>query len=149
LFKKIQEWNTKYDIWSFISDFFFLFGVVFLNWSPILLLLWFMLDTIVMMFFTYLLFHKENKGWIKTVGFAMIPVVVIITFGGLYDSLMKHIEDIEMDHLINADPFQIINFVVLPIALSASALNHASAYQISVQKMQQGTYTSSFIKHFF
>jgi hypothetical protein len=145
----LKIWNDKYDIWSFFSDFIFVFGVLVLGWSPILLILLLIIDTAVMLLFVNILFHLENKDWIKTIGFIIFSPMFLGILVGLYSTLMKFIEDVDLDEVINADPSQIINSYILPIILVSSGLNHYAEFDRSLHKMKEGTYNSTFIKHFF
>lgn len=149
LLDKIKELNARYDIWSLFSDFFFIIGVVAFNWNPVLLILWFMVDTIGMLFFGVILFHKENKSWISTIGFILVSFFFIGLLIGLYSGIVKFIKDLHMEDLINTDPFQIINPVILPIILSCSILSHQASYSTELQRMKDGTYKSAYLKHFF
>ena len=145
----LKTWNNKYDLWSFFSDFIFVFGVLVLGWSPILLILLLIIDTAVMLIFVNILFHLENKDWIKTIGFIIISPLFLGILAGLYDTLMDFIEDLGIDNLINADPSQVINSYILPMILVSSGLNHYAEFDRSLHKMKEGTYQSTFIKHFF
>lgn len=145
----LKTWNTKYDLWSFFSDFIFVFGVLVLGWSPVLLILLYIIDTAVMLLFTFILFHKENKDWIKTIGFLIFSPMLLGFMAAFYWTIMQFIEELELEESINADPSQIINSYILPIILVSSGLNHFAAYGESLQKMKDGTYKSTFIKHFF
>jgi hypothetical protein len=145
----LKKWNSKYDLWSFFSDFIFVFGVLILDWSPVLLILLLIIDTSVMLLFVNILFHKENKDWIKTIGFIILSPLFLGLLAGLYDTLMRFIEDIHLEEIIIADPSQIFNSYILPIVLVSSGLNHYAEFDKSLHKMKNGTYNSSFIKHFF
>lgn len=145
----LKTWNTKYDLWSFFSDFIFVFGVLVLDWSPILLILLLIIDTAVMLLFVNILFHLENKDWIKTIGFIIISPLFLGILVGLYATLMEFIEDLNLDEVINADPTQVINSYILPIILVSSGLNHYFEFSGSLLKMKEGSYKSTFIKHFF
>ena len=147
--KKLTEWNAKFDIWSFFSDFFFLFGVLFLGWNPVLLILWFMIDTGVMLFFVTILFHQERKDWMDTVFFIFISPLFIGILVAFYIGIQDFIIDLKMEEIVNADPTQLFNSVLLPLILSFSALNHYSEYQEDRKRMLNGTYKSGFLKHFF
>lgn len=149
MLNQIKIWNEKYDLFSFFSDFIFVFGVLVLGWSPVLLILLFIIDTAVMLLFTVILFHKESKDIIKSIGFVIISPMFIGLLFVLYMTIMDFVEEIEMDKIINTDPTQIINSYILPIILVSSTLNHYAAYGQSLQKMKEGTYSSTFIKHFF
>lgn len=145
----LNRWNDRYDLWSLFSDFIFVFGVLVLGWSPILLFLLLIIDTAVMLLFVNILFHLENKDWIKTIGFIFISPIFLGILVGLYDTVMRFIEKVNLDDIINADPSQIINSYILPIVLVSSVLNHYAEFDRSIEKMKKGTYRSSLIKHFF
>jgi len=149
IFSILNKWNQKFDIWSFFSDFFFLFGVLFLGWNPVLLILWFMIDTAVMLFFVTILFHLERKDWIDTVFFVLISPMFIGMLVALYIGVQDFILELEMENVVNADPTQLFNSLLLPLILSFSALNHYSEYKEERKRRLNGTYRSSFIKHFF
>lgn len=149
MLKKFNSWNNKYDLWSLFSDFFFLFGILFLGWSPVLLVLWFIIDTLVMLIFTWILFHKESNDWTKTIGFGIIAFVIVSFLLAFYNLIMGHIEDIDMGHLVNTDPSQILNSYIFPFALCSMGLNHYAEFERSLYKMKVGTYKSGFIKRFF
>ena len=102
-----------------------------------------------MLIFTWILFHKESNNWIYTIGFSTIALVVVTTLIAIYNVIMFYIEDIEMDHIVNADPTQILNPIILPFALCSMGLNHYAGYARSLDKMKNGTYQSGFIKRFF
>ena len=102
-----------------------------------------------MLLFVNILFHLENKDWIKTIGFIFISPIFLGILVGLYDTVMRFIEKVNLDDIINADPSQIINSYILPIVLVSSVLNHYAEFDRSIEKMKKGTYRSSLIKHFF
>ena len=149
IFNELNKWNQKFDIWSFFSDFFFLFGVLFLGWNPVLLILWLMIDTAVMLFFVTILFHQERKDWMETIFFIFMSPIFLGILAALYIGLQDFIIDLNMEKIVNADPTQLFNSILLPIILSFSALNHYSEYKEDRNRMLNGTYKSSFIKHFF
>jgi len=150
MFELLKNWNNKYDLWSFFSDFIFVFGVLILDWSPVLLILLLIIDTAVMLLFVNILLHIENKDWIKTFGFFFFfsPLILGLLVG-LYATLMDFIEKIHLDDVIIADPSQVINSYILPIILVSSGLNHYAEFDRSLHKIKEGTYKSTFIKHFF
>jgi len=145
----IKQWNEKYDAWSFFSDFLFVFGVLVLDWSPILLIILLIVDTIVMLFFVHVLYYLETKDWIRTISFVLFYPLFISLFVGMYVALIKLVETVELDGVINTDPFQILNSYILPIILVSSALNHYADFSRSVAEMKAGIYIGTFIKHFF
>ena len=147
--EKLKEWNAKFDIWSLFSDFFFLFGVFFLGWNPVLLIVWFMIDTSSMLFFAIILFHKERKSWIDTIGFLIISPMFVFFQGALYNSVIKFIKDVGLEDQINADPTQLINPILFPLIISFSILNHYASYSLELRRFENGTYNGAFIKHFF
>jgi hypothetical protein len=145
----LKKWNDKYDIWSFFSDFLFVFGVLVLDWSPILLILLLIIDITVMLLFVNILIYLELKDFLKTFIFLTISPFFIAPVVAMYLSLPKFLEDIHMDKIINSDPAQIINSYILPFILVSSALNHYSAFSKSLERIKKGTYKGQFIKHFF
>lgn len=147
--EKFKSWNEKYDLWSLFSDFFFLFGILFLDWSPILLILWFIIDTLVMLGFVWILFHKENNDWIKTFGFGFLAFGIVCFLIAFYNGIIGHITDLETEHMVRSDPSHILNLYILPFALCVMGLNHYAEFQRSLYKMKNGTYKSGFIKRFF
>jgi len=149
LIDKLKAWNVKYDIWSFSSDFFFILGVLLFNWNPVLLILWFMVDTSTMIFFGIILFRKEGNDWVGTVGFIITSFIVVGLLACLYMGVEKFIIELKMEELINSDPSQIINPIVLPIVLSCSILSHHAQYVQELKRMKEGTYTGAYLKHFF
>lgn len=148
-FNKVKIWNDRFDLWSFISDFFFVIGVFVLNWNPITLILWFMIDVASMLFFGNILFYKESKDKILTVGFIAVSAIILAFLVGLYSGVVKFIDDLNLTDVVNTDPSQLINPIILPIILSFSTLNHAAAYYDELRRMEDGTYNSMFIKHIF
>jgi hypothetical protein len=143
----LKTWNDKYDFWSFFSDFIFVFGVFILGWNPVLLILLYIIDLLVMLLFTIILFHIESKDWVKTIGFLFLSFMVVSFSIAFYSIIEGMVESLELE--INTDPSQIINSYILPIILVSSGLNHYAAFSESLQKMKEGTYKSTFIKHFF
>lgn len=83
IFHNLKKLNAKYDIWPLFSDFFFVVGVLAFDWSPVLLILWFMIDTCTMLIFSNVLIHKDEKGdWVDTAMFIIIsPFLVFMLFG--------------------------------------------------------------------
>lgn len=143
----LKTWNNKYDLWSLFSDFIFVFGVFILGWNPALLILLYIIDLLVMLLFTIVLFHIESKDLVKTFGFLFLSFVVISFLLAFYAVIEGMVESLELD--INTNPAQIINSYILPIILVSSGLNHYADFSESLQKMKDGTYKSTFIKHFF
>ncbi|PCJ23751.1 MAG: hypothetical protein COA97_11050 [Flavobacteriales bacterium] len=143
----LKTWNNKYDLWSFFSDFIFVFGVLVLGWNPVLLILLYIIDLLVMLLFTIILFHIESKDIVKTIGFLFLSFVVVSCSVAFYIVVQGMVESLEL--AINTNPSQIINSYVLPIILVSSGLNHYAAFSESLQKRKEGTYKSTFIKHFF
>lgn len=149
MFKTLKKWNEKYDIWSFITDFMFVFGVLVFDWSPILLILLLIIDTSLMLLFVNILIYLETKDIIKTVGFILVSPFFLIPVVAMFLSLNKFVEEINMEDIINVDPSQIINSYILPFILVSSALNHYAAFSNSLDRIKNKTYTGQFIKHFF
>jgi len=147
--KILKNWNDKYDLWSFLTDFMFVFGVLFLDWSPVLLILLLMIDTSVMIIFANILFYFETKDPIKTFAFFISIPFFLIPPIGMYAALMEFIEDLYLQDTINADPFQILNSYILPFILVSSGLNHYASFDRSLLKLKKGTYKGQFIKLFF
>ncbi len=147
--KIIRAWNTKYDIFSIISDFIFVFGVLVLDWSPILLFFLLIVDTSLMLFFVNILFFLEYKDPIRSIGFLITSGFLFAFLFIIYYSIMDFIEEVELENYIHADPWQIINSYVFPLVLVSSYLNHHAEFRRSIYKMKHGNYNSSFIKHFF
>ena len=145
----LNQWNEKYDAWSLLSDFLFVFGVLVLDWSPILLIILLIIDTSVMLLFVHILYYLESKDWIRTISFILFYPLFIGLFIGLYAALMKLVEDVKLDSIINTDPFQILNPYILPIILVSSALNHYIDFTKGVNEIKAGIYVGTFIKHFF
>ena len=148
-FRYFKEWNDKYDFWFLLSEFFFLFGVLLFNWNPVLLILWFMVDTASMLFFGVILFYKEKEDAISTVGFTISSLLMIAIMAALYSGVEGYIVELKMEKLVNSDPSQIFNPVVLPIVLSCCILGHHAEYKKELQRMDEGTYNSSYLKHFY
>jgi len=148
-YNTIRSWNSKYDIWSLFSDFFFIIGVFLFDWNPVLLILWFMVDSSAMIFFGIILFKKEGNDWVTTIGFSISSFLIICMLAGLYSGVESFIEDLNMEDMIKTDPSQILNPVILPIVLCCSILNHHSHYIEELIRMNNGTYNSTYIKHFY
>lgn len=146
----LKRWNEEYDIWSLLSDFFFLFGVFVLDWNPILLIAYFMIDTATMSFFAIILFYKEKSDWINTIGFTFSVFVVLAAMLAIYNSVLIYIEELEKLNIPTQpiDPTHLFNPVVIPLILCFSALTHYAEYKEDIQRMKLGTYKSSYIKHF-
>lgn len=146
----LKEWNEKYDIWSLLSDFFFLFGVFVLDWNPILLIAYFMIDTAAMSVFAIILFYKEKKDWIHTIGFVFAVLIVLACMLGIYSGVLQFIDDLDKLHIPveQIDFSHLFNPIVIPLILSFSGLTHYAEYQEDIRRMREGTYSSSFIKHF-
>ncbi len=108
-----------------------------------------MVDSSAMVFFSVILFKKEGNDWVTTVGFAISSVLVVCMLAGLYSGVESFIEDLEMDKIIDTDPGQILNPVILPVVLVCSILNHHAQYLEELKRMDNGTYNSTFIKHFY
>lgn len=149
LFQHLKRWNDQYDFWSLLSDFFFLFGVLLFDWNPVLLILWFMIDTGTMLFFGVILFYKEKEEIISTIGYTITSLMLIIIMAALYGAVERHIVELKMEKLVNTDPSQIFNPVVLPIVLSCCILSHHAEYVNELKRMEAGTYNSSYLKHFY
>lgn len=147
----LKEWNEKYDIWSLLSDFFFLFGVFVLDWNPILLIAYFMIDTATMSVFAIVLFYKESSSWKHILGFVFIVFTTLVFMLAIYDSVLQYIENLDKLNVITEtiDLNNLFNPVVIPLMLCFSALAHYAEYSSDLQRMRSGTYSSSFIKHFF
>lgn len=146
----LRRWNEEYDIWSLLSDFFFLFGVFVLDWNPILLIAYFMIDTATMSLFAIILFYKERNDWIHSFGFIFIVFLMLVFMLAIYNSVLQYIDDLaKLDIPTQAiDPTHLFNPVVIPLVLCFSALTHYAEYESDLQRMKLGTYNSSFIKHF-
>ena len=108
-----------------------------------------MIDTAAMLIFGNILFYKENKDLISSIGFIFVSILIIGLLGGVYSGIVDFVEDLEMEELINTDPMQIINPILLPLILSFSILNHHADYQNELDRMRDGTYKSAFLKHIF
>jgi len=146
MFEFIKNWNDKYDLWSLITDFIFVFGVFVLNWNPILLIILFMLDTGIMYLFALILFHKESKNWVNTFGFALLGFVIISFLLAFHGIVMGLAEDFKM---LPAESIFGDHSYVLPLIFTSSFLVHYAEFDKDINAMKDGTYKSSFIKHFF
>lgn len=108
-----------------------------------------MLDTAAMIIFGVILFKKEGNDWITTTGYIIMCLIVVFLLAALYTGVQDFIEDLKMEDVVNSDPLQILNPVVLPIVLTCSILAHHAEYVQELKRMKEGTYTSSYLKHFF
>lgn len=146
---KIKSANDKYDIWSLFSDFFFLVGVFVLDWNPVLLIIWYMIDTVCMLLFGIILVHKESSDWMDTVIFVTISPMMIFLLFGLYRGVEDFIVELKMEDQVISDPNLVINSYLLPIMLVCSTLGHYAEYSKDIERMNNGTYNSAYLKHFF
>ena len=139
MLEKLKHWNNKYDIWSFFTDFMFVFGVLVFDWSPVLLILLLIIDITVMLLFVNILIYLEVRDFLKTFIFLTISPFFVAPVVAMYLTLPKFLVDIHMDKVINADPAQIINSYILPFILVSSALNHYAAFSRSLERIKKGT----------
>jgi hypothetical protein len=153
----LKTWNDKYDFWSFFSDFIFVFGVIILDWNPILLVFLFVIDSGVMSLFSNILFFLEYKSFIKSFGFLMASTLMLFCMLALFQSIFQFMRELGIEGMEDRNTWEtlaayiqpVLQFHVLPIVLISSGLNHYAAFDESLQKRKEGTYSSSFIKHFF
>ena len=90
----------------------------------VLLILWFMIDTGVMLLFVIILFHQERKDWMETVFFIFMSPLFLGILAALYIGIQDFIIDLEMEEIANSDLTQLFNSILLSLILSFSALNH-------------------------
>ncbi len=147
---KIKELNAKFDIWSLFSDFFFVIGVVVFGWNPVLLILWFMIDTCTMLIFANILIHKDKKGdWVDTAMFIIISPFLVFMLLGLYRGVESFIVELNMQEVVISDPNLVFGSYLFPIMLVCSSLGYYSEFRDDLLRMKNGTYAHSFLKHFF
>ena len=77
-----------------------------------------MIDTAVMLFFVTILFHQERKDWMETIFFIFMSPIFLGILAALYIGLQDFIIDLNMEKIVNADPTQLFNSILLPIILS-------------------------------
>lgn len=109
-----------------------------------------MVDTATMSVFAIILFYKEKKDWIYTIGFVFAVFIVLACMLGIYSGILQFIDDLDKLHIPveQIDFSHLFNPIVVPLILSFSGLTHYAEYQEDIQRMKEGTYSSSFIKHF-
>jgi len=59
---RLHQWAAEKDVYSLLNDFFFVFGVLFFDWNPVLIILWFMVDQAFMGGFVIALSYKVGKA---------------------------------------------------------------------------------------
>lgn len=145
-----KKWNERFDIWSLSADVFFLFGVFVLDWNPVLLIAYFIIDTAAMSVFAIILFYKEKKDWIYTLGFIFCVFVILSSMLALYNNILLYIDELTKLAIPtrSIDHSELFNPIVIPLILCFSALAHHAEYAADLQRMRKGTYKSSYIKHF-
>lgn len=143
-----QILNRRFDLWSFTYDFLFLLGTFLFDWNPILLVVWFMIDTCTMLILGIHIFYKENKSYFD----AFLYICFIFFFLGimyaLFLGIKKFVFDLEMEDEVNTDLTQIINPIFLPIILVCSLLSHVEEYHRELERFEKGTYNGQYFKHF-
>lgn len=137
------------DLWSLIFDLVLIVGILAFNWNPILLILYFMLDTAVMALYGVPLYFKLFKDTTERIACLVIVPTVVLTLPFLYLSLEVLIKSLKLEHIYNTDPSQLINPILLPTLLSCSALAHYAEYLEAMHRIETNTFKASFFKHFF
>jgi hypothetical protein len=153
----LKLWNSKYDFWSLLSDFIFVFGVIILDWNPILLVFLFIVDSGVMSLFANILFFLEYKDFIRSFGFIIISIVMLLGMLALFQSIFQFMLELQMEEMNGLNTWEasylyvspVLQSYILSLILVSSGLNHYSAFDESLHKRKEGTYNSTFIKHFF
>jgi len=147
---RFHQWASKKEAYSLLNDFFFVFGVLLFDWNPVLIILWFMVDQAFMGGFVIILFHKEPKSKLYELPVTIIIVGLFISAMAMfYWQVVEFLDEIKVMHLVNPDPSQILNPVILPFLGTFSILNHHREYQEDLKKIASGKYERQFIRHFF
>ena len=124
-------------------------GILAFDWNPILLILYFMIDTAVMAFYGIPLYFKLFKDLTERIACMVIVPVVILTLPFLYLSLEVLIKALKLEDIYNTDPSQIINPILLPTLLSCSALAHYAEYLEALNRIGNNSFKAGYFKHFF
>ncbi|MFT6166248.1 MAG: hypothetical protein ACJAV5_000133 [Vicingaceae bacterium] len=149
LIEKLRQLNSKFDVWSFLTDFFFLVGFFALDWNPILLIVWYMVDTSVMLLFAIIITHISSKDWLDTFAFIVLAPIFIFIMFGLLHAVNELIVELRLQNEVVSDPRLVFNSFLFPIMLICSGLNYFTEFQNDKIKIENNTYKHDFLKHFF
>jgi hypothetical protein len=103
-----------------------------------------------MSLFAIILFYKEKRDWIHSIGFLFIVFIILSSMLAIYDSILYYIDELDKLNIPTKaiDHSHLFNPIVIPLILCFSALTHHAEYAADIQRMKLGTYKSSYIKHF-